>query len=146
MISFEAFMNSSPLNKALHYRWLIFWILAFGYVLVYFHRLCPAVVAVDMMRDLHTGGAMLGLLGSAYFYPYALMQLPAGLLSDSWGSRKTISLFWDMCLSRTVGWTELLPWSGINRPSLFFFCAELWRSWPAFFSKKLWSRNKQIVN
>jgi len=83
------------LHKALKYRWLIFWILAFSYILVYFHRLClcPAVVAVDMMADLKTSGALLGLLSSAYFYPYALMQVPAGLLSDSWGPRRSISLF-----------------------------------------------------
>jgi sugar phosphate permease len=85
--------KSNPLNRALRYRWLIFWILAFSYVLVYFHRLCPAVVALDMMGDLKAGGALLGLLSSAYFYPYALMQLPAGLLADSWGPRRSISLF-----------------------------------------------------
>ena len=85
--------KSDSLNKALRYRWLIFWILAFSYILVYFHRLCPAVVAVDMMADLQTSGALLGLLSSAYFYPYALMQIPAGLLSDSWGPRRSISLF-----------------------------------------------------
>jgi sugar phosphate permease len=84
---------SDPLKKALRYRWLIFWILAFSYILVYFHRLCPAVVAVDMMRDLQASGALLGLLSSAYFYAYALMQVPAGLLSDSWGPRRSISLF-----------------------------------------------------
>ena len=84
---------SDPLSRALRYRWLIFWILAVSYVLVYFHRLCPAVVAVDMMQDLRAGGPLLGLLGSAYFYPYAIMQLPAGLLSDSWGPRRAITLF-----------------------------------------------------
>lgn len=83
----------SALASALNYRWLIFAVLAGGYVLVYFHRLCPAVVAVDMMRDLNTGGALLGLLGSSYFYPYAIMQLPAGLLADSWGARRTITSF-----------------------------------------------------
>ncbi len=41
-------MNSSPLNKALHYRWLIFWILAFGYALVYFHR--PCLKRIDRVR------------------------------------------------------------------------------------------------
>ena len=86
-------MADDSLRKALRYRWLIFWVLAFGYILVYFHRLCPAVVAVDMMRDLAAGGTLAGLLGSAYFYPYAAMQLPAGLLSDSWGPRRTITLF-----------------------------------------------------
>lgn len=35
----------------------------------------------------------MGLLASAYFYPYALMQFPAGLLSDSLGPRKTVTVF-----------------------------------------------------
>jgi len=95
-------MSSDDLQKALRYRWLIFWILALGYVLVYFHRLCPAVVAEDMRRDLEAGGSLLGLLGSAYFYPYALMQLPAGLLSDSWGPRKTITLFFCVAFGGSV--------------------------------------------
>lgn len=93
---------SDPLHKALRYRWLIFWILAFGYILVYFHRLCPAVVAVDMMQDLQAGGALLGLLGSAYFYPYAIMQLPAGLLSDSWGPRRSITLFFAVAFAGSI--------------------------------------------
>ena len=94
-------MNDDLLRKTLRYRWLIFWILAFSYVLVYFHRLCPAVVALDMMRDLKAGGGLLGLLGSAYFYP-ALMQLPAGLLSDSWGPRKTITLFFCVAFAGSI--------------------------------------------
>jgi len=68
------------------YRYLIFGILGAAYILVFFHRLAPALVAVDMMRDLKTGGALMGILASAYFYPYALMQIPAGLLSDSLGT------------------------------------------------------------
>ena len=75
------------------YRYLIFAILGAAYILVFFHRLAPAVVAVDMMTDLKTGGALMGILASAYFYPYALMQIPAGLLSDSWGPRRSILLF-----------------------------------------------------
>jgi len=75
------------------YRWVVFCLLAFGYLLVYFHRLCPAVVALEMQADLNTSGALLGFLAAAYFYPYALMQLPSGLLSDSWGPRKTITIF-----------------------------------------------------
>ncbi len=80
-------------STARNYRWIIFWVLAFGYILVYFHRLCPAVVAVDMMRDLKTTGGLTGLLGAAYFYSYAVMQIPAGLLSDSWGPRNTVTVF-----------------------------------------------------
>lgn len=79
--------------QALRRRRAIFWTLAAGYVLVYFHRLSPAVLAVDMMRDLKVGGGLGGLLGAAYFYPYALMQLPAGLLADSWGPRRSVASF-----------------------------------------------------
>ena len=95
-------MATDSLQKALRYRWVIFWILACGYVLVYFHRLCPAVVAMDMMRDLKSGGALTGFLGAAYFYPYAVMQLPAGLLSDSWGPRNTITLFFAVAFIGSV--------------------------------------------
>ena len=75
------------------YRYLIFGILGAAYMLVFFHRLAPAIVAVDMMRDLKTGGALMGVLASAYFYSYALMQIPAGLLSDSWGPRRSVTFF-----------------------------------------------------
>jgi sugar phosphate permease len=95
-------MDVTGLNKALRYRWVIFAILSGGYILVYFHRLCPAVVAVDMMQDLHTGGPLTGLLAAAYFYPYALMQLPAGLLSDSWGPRNTITLFFTVAFGGSL--------------------------------------------
>ncbi len=122
-------MISQHRNSAGFYRWLIFWILALGYILVYFHRLCPAVMAVDMMADLKTGGALTGFLASAYFYPYAMMQLPAGLLSDSWGPRNTITAFflllawgpsfWDW--PPLPGWRSLAAhWSGLGWPCCLF--------------------------
>ena len=110
-------MGSDLLVKTLRYRWIIFWILAFGYILVYFHRLCPAVVAVDMMQDLRAGGALTGFLSAAYFYPYAAMQLPAGLLSDSWGPRNTITLFFGVASigSLLLGLAPSAFWAIIGR-------------------------------
>lgn len=75
------------------YRLLVFLIIGLGYLLVFFHRVAPAVVALDMMSDLKAGAVLIGFLASGYFYPYAIMQLPTGILSDSWGPRKTITLF-----------------------------------------------------
>ncbi len=110
-------MTCSLPRNALRYRWLIFWILSAGYILVFFHRLCPAVVAVDMMRDLRASGALVGLLGSAYFYPYALMQIPTGLLSDSWGPRRTISLFLVIACAGSIllGMAPSSSWAVIGR-------------------------------
>jgi sugar phosphate permease len=110
-------MAFESLSNAPRYRWLILWVLASGYVLVYFHRLCPAVLAIDMMRDLRAGGALLGVLGSAYFYPYAVMQLPAGLLADSWGARRTITLFFGVAAvgSLLLGLAPSLSWAIFGR-------------------------------
>ena len=86
-------MTTNLVRKVLVYRWFIFWIMALAYVVVYFHRLSPAVVALDLQKAFETTGGFMGLLASAYFYPYALMQFPAGLLSDSLGPRKTVTIF-----------------------------------------------------
>lgn len=82
--------SSHPLFR---YRWLIFSVLALAYFFVYFHRLSLSVVADHLMRDFNTSAGTLGLLGSIYFYCYAVMQLPAGLLSDSVGPRRTVAGF-----------------------------------------------------
>ena len=55
-----------------------------------------------MQADLQTSGALLGFLAAAYFYPYALMQLPSGLLSDSWGPRKTITVFFALAGASSI--------------------------------------------
>jgi sugar phosphate permease len=75
------------------YRYLICLLIFLCYVLVFFHRLCPAVIALDIQSSFGISGTLLGVLSSAYFYSYAIMQLPTGLMADSWGPRKTVSVF-----------------------------------------------------
>ena len=98
-------------------RWLVFIILGSAYFISFFHRLCPAVVALDMMKDLGTGETLLGFLGSAYFYPYFLMQLPAGLLADSWGPRRTISVFTLLAFAGSIllGAAPTVEWAVAGR-------------------------------
>ncbi len=88
----ELMTKSTKLNFK-EYRLLVFLVIGLCYLLVFFQRIAPAVVALDMMSDLKAGAVLIGFLASGYFYPYAIMQLPAGILSDSWGPRKTITLF-----------------------------------------------------
>ncbi|MBT4088198.1 MAG: MFS transporter [Deltaproteobacteria bacterium] len=80
------------LKRVFKYRWVIFTMLAFAYFFVYFHRLSLSVVANDLLSDFKTSASVMGLLGSMYFYCYAAMQLPSGLLSDSIGPRKVVSV------------------------------------------------------
>ena len=86
-------MNENVAGKIMRFRWLIFIVLALAYLFVYFHRLSLSVVANDLIKEFQTTASVMGLLGSTYFYCYAFMQLPAGLLSDSLGPRKSVTLF-----------------------------------------------------
>jgi sugar phosphate permease len=73
-------------------RWGIFAILIAAYMTVYFHRMAPGVVAADLMRAFHTSGAALGSLAAMYYYIYTAMQIPAGVLADTLGSRISVAL------------------------------------------------------
>ncbi len=100
------------LQRAYIYRWVVFVVLCLAYFFVFFHRLSMSVVAEDVAKEFGTKGTQLGILGSIYFYCYAMMQFPAGLLSDSWGPRKTVAIFLPLSaagsilfgLSPTLGW------------------------------------------
>jgi sugar phosphate permease len=86
-------MNSLKNNPAFRARRLILWVLALAYFFVYFHRLSLSVVADELAKEFSATAGSIGFLGSVYFYCYALMQFPSGLLSDSIGPRKTVAFF-----------------------------------------------------
>lgn len=61
---------------------------AAGYFLSYGLRSVNAVIAPELMQQLHLSAADLGLLTSAYFLAFGLFQLPLGLLLDRFGPRR----------------------------------------------------------
>lgn len=60
---------------------------------VFFQRMGLAVIAPELESSFELSAVELGLLGSAYFYPYALMQLPVGILVDAAGARRILTAF-----------------------------------------------------
>ena len=101
----------------LNRRYAICAVIFLCYMFVYFHRLCPAVIALEMQKAFQVSETLLGVLGSAYFYSYALMQIPVGLLADSWGPRKTVFTFFLAAAfgSILMGATESLSLAVIGR-------------------------------
>ncbi len=73
-------------------RWSIYAILATAYILVFFHRIAPAVVSADLMQAFGATGAALGSLAAMYYYIYTAMQIPAGVLADTLGARISVTL------------------------------------------------------
>jgi MFS family permease len=72
-------------------KWMI-WITASAlYVLVNFHRFAMGVISDQLMAAFAIAAVGLGGLSSLYFYLYAVLQVPAGILADTWGPRRTIT-------------------------------------------------------
>lgn len=58
-----------------------------------FYRVTNAVIAPDLTRDLGLNAETLGILGGAFFYSFAIMQIPMGLLLDRVGPRPVMVIF-----------------------------------------------------
>lgn len=79
---------SSPRRR----RWLLWALLAGSYLLVNTYRLSTAVVAEELMAAFEIAGTQLGTLHASFFFVYALMQIPTGILVDSIGPRRTAAV------------------------------------------------------
>lgn len=66
-------------------------------------RVAPSVMTGELMRDLAVGGAALGSLSAFYFYTYAAIQLPVGVLIDRFGPRRLLSVALLVCAFASVG-------------------------------------------
>lgn len=60
-----------------------------GYILSQFFRSFLTVVVDDLSRDLAIGPKEFGALGAAWFFAFALMQIPVGIWLDRYGPRRT---------------------------------------------------------
>jgi sugar phosphate permease len=60
------------------------------YLAGFYLRVSPAVMTTELMRDFGIGAGELGNFSAAYFYAYVLMQIPTGILVDTWGARKLL--------------------------------------------------------
>ncbi|MGH7407536.1 MAG: MFS transporter [Candidatus Methylomirabilales bacterium] len=72
-------------------RWVAWGAATFLFLLVTFHRFALGVIAADLMAAFATAAVGLGGLASVYFYLYGLLQLPSGILADTWGPRRTLA-------------------------------------------------------
>lgn len=71
--------------------WLMWSLPAALFLIAFFHRAAPGVIAHELMEAFGVTGAMLGLLSATYFYSYAGFMVPAGLLIDAFGVRLVLT-------------------------------------------------------
>lgn len=93
--SASATASPSPLESQVRdaprwLSWSIWGIAALFYLTGFYQRVSPAVMTTELMRDFGIGAKGLGNLSAFYFYFYVVMQIPVGVLIDSWGARKLL--------------------------------------------------------
>jgi MFS family permease len=72
--------------------WAVWGLTALFYAYGSFQRVAPAVMVPDLMAEFDASAAMLGSLSAFYFYAYAVLQLPVGLMLDRWGARRMMTM------------------------------------------------------
>lgn len=88
----------------------VFLCFAFAYLLSYAFRAVNAVIAPELMADLNISHSELGLLSSAYFVGFAVMQIPLGIALDRYGARRTESflLLFALCGASIFAYADSL--------------------------------------
>ena len=82
----------SLLSNPYRRRWLAWGALVTVFLLVNLHRLSSAVLADRLVVAFDTTATQLGNLHASFFYIYAAMQLPAGILADRVGPRRVATV------------------------------------------------------
>ncbi|MGD0665746.1 MAG: MFS transporter, partial [Rhabdochlamydiaceae bacterium] len=97
--------------------WTIWLLSAFFMFYKYAIEVSPSVMTGTLMKTFDIGGIELGNLAASYFYAYLLLQIPAGLLLDKFGPRKTTTLAIALCAlgSLVFAGAESLVVAGIGR-------------------------------
>jgi len=72
------------------YPWIVWALAASFYCYGFFHRVAPSVMINELMADFAVNAAILGNLSAFYFYAYAGLQLPVGILFDQWGAKRVL--------------------------------------------------------
>lgn len=89
-------MKHEKLAYPIH-AWSI-WILSALFMFYkYAIEVSPSVMTETLMKAFQINGMKLGNLAACYFYAYLLLQIPAGLLLDRFGPRKTTTIAIALC-------------------------------------------------
>src|SRR3990167_10144503 len=85
---------------------LIAWIIWGLGCMFYFYecllQVSPSVMSNELMRDFAVTSQTLGVLSGIYFYSYAGMQMPCGILMDRVGPRRLLTLAALICSISTI--------------------------------------------
>lgn len=97
--------------------WSVWGLGALLYLIGFYQRVAPAVMADRLMAEFAISGAALGNLSAFYFYSYVVMQIPTGVLADRWGARKLLTAGAALAAAGTVlfAFSADVGWASFGR-------------------------------
>jgi MFS family permease len=72
------------------YRWVILAIVVVGFMQTHLHRLAFPALIPAVVADVGWTYAAAGTIQTAYFWTYAAVQVPIGVIADRWGPRRVM--------------------------------------------------------
>src|SRR5712691_8696233 len=97
-------------------------LLCLMYGITYIDRVNVSTAASAFQRDLHLNNTQVGLVFSAFAYPYLIFQIIGGWVSDRFGARKALTasaIIWSVATLFT-GMASSLAWLVFARVMLGF--------------------------
>ena len=70
--------------------WLIWALAALFVVFNYIQQVVPNIIAVELSQAFKATESTLGNIAASYFYAYAILQIPVGLVVDRYGTRRPL--------------------------------------------------------
>lgn len=103
-------MNSSK-------AWFVWSCAALFYLYQFIIRVSPNVIIQELMQEFAIDAATVGTLASFYYYAYAGLQVPVGVLLDRFGPRRILSIACLICGLGTIlfAQAETLFWAKMGR-------------------------------
>lgn len=77
--------------------WFLFGLGALFFATEYFARVAPAVMVPELMQSFSVDALAIGTLSAFFYYPYIVMQVPAGLIYDTLGIQKVLGAMILLC-------------------------------------------------
>lgn len=94
--------QSMATNSKSFLPWIVWGLGCLFYFYECLLQVSPSVMSNELMRDFAVTSQTLGILSGIYFYSYAAMQLPGGVMMDRFGPRRLVSLATAICAISTI--------------------------------------------
>ncbi len=72
--------------------WAIWAIATLYFFYDYMQQVAPGAMEKELAVHFHANAASMGLISSVYFYSYALMQIPIGIMADRFGPHRPLAV------------------------------------------------------